>query len=63
MKNLFCILFLFSFSIFNSNAQEKASFTQEEVIYARKYGMALTMVVLKPEKSNGKGIVRANGIP
>ncbi len=57
MKNSFCFLFLFLFSTFISNAQEKASFTQEEVIYARKHGMALTMVVLKPEKSNGKGIV------
>jgi len=57
MKKSFCILFLFSFSIFNSNAQEKPTFTQEEVIYARKHGMALTMVILKPEKSNGKGIV------
>ena len=57
MKKLFYILFLFSFSTFNSNAQEKTSFAQEEVIYARKRGMALTMVVLKPEKTNGRGIV------
>lgn len=57
MKKLFYILFLFLFSTFNSNAQNKISFEQEEVIYARKHGMALTMVVLKPEKPNGKGIV------
>lgn len=57
MNKLFYILFLFSVSTFNSNAQEKTSFTQEEVIYARKDGMALTMVILKPEKTNGKGIV------
>lgn len=57
MKKLrYTILFLF-ISTFNSNAQEETSFTQEEVIYARKHGMALTMVVLKPEKTNGKGIV------
>jgi len=48
---------LFLFTIFNSKAQEKTSFTQEEVIYARKHGMALTMVVLKPKKTNGKAIV------
>lgn len=51
------MLFLFVFTPFNSNAQEKVSFTQEEVIYARKHGMALTMVVLKPEKTNGKAII------
>jgi acetyl esterase/lipase len=38
-------------------SQENETFTQEEVIYGRKYGMALTMVVLKPEKPNGKGII------
>jgi len=57
MKKIFYILFLFSFSIYNSNAQEKTSYSQEEVIYARKHGMSLTMVVLKPKKTNGKGIV------
>ena len=39
------------------HSQENKTFTQEEVIYGRKHGMALTMVVLKPEKSNGKGII------
>jgi len=57
MKKLFYILFLLSLTTFSSNAQEKTSFLQEEVIYARKHGMALTMVVLKPKKANGKGIV------
>ncbi|MBL4605256.1 MAG: alpha/beta hydrolase [Flavobacteriaceae bacterium] len=57
MKKLFYILFLLSFTTFNSNAQEKVSSEHEEVIYARKHGMALTMVVLKPEKTNGKAIV------
>jgi len=54
MKKTFYILFLFSFSIYNSNAQEKISYSQEEVIYARKHGMALTMVVLKPKKQTEK---------
>jgi len=58
MNKLFYFLFIFSFIFFNSYAQEEASFSQEEVIYARKHGMALTMVVLKPEKANGKGIVK-----
>jgi len=57
MKNLFCSLLLFSLSIFHSIAQEKASYTQEEVIYARKHGTALTMVILKPAKTNRKAIV------
>ncbi len=56
MKKLCFILFLL-FSTFHSNAQEKIVAEQEEVIYARKHGMALTMVVLKPEKPNGKGII------
>tara|TARA_R110000787_G_scaffold263775_2_gene369636 strand:- start:968 stop:1906 length:939 start_codon:yes stop_codon:yes gene_type:complete len=57
MKKLFYILFIFLFSTFNSNAQEKISSEHEEIIYARKHGMALTMVVLKPKKTNGKAIV------
>lgn len=55
MKKIFCVLFLFT--TFTSNAQEKTTYTEEEVIYSRKDGMALTMVVLKPEKQNGKAIV------
>jgi len=57
MKKLFYIFILFLFSTLHSNAQEKGSNELDEVIYARKHGMALTMVVLKPEKSNGKAIV------
>lgn len=57
MKKIFYIFLLFSLTQFYISAQEKASYTQEEVIYARKHGMALTMIVLKPEKTNGKGIV------
>jgi len=36
-----------------------ASYTQEEIIYGRKDGMALTMLRLKPEKikSNGRAII------
>lgn len=57
MKNLFYLLFLLSLSVFNITAQEKETINQEEVIYTRKHGMALTMVVLKPLKSNQKGII------
>ena len=57
MKNLFYLLFVFTFSVFNTNAQDKTTIDQEEVIYGRKHGMALTMVVLKPKKPIGIGIV------
>ncbi|MFY0630666.1 MAG: prolyl oligopeptidase family serine peptidase [Flavobacteriaceae bacterium] len=57
MKKLFALIFLLSFCSFNSTAQEKTVTELEEVIYARKHGMALTMVVLKPEKPNGKAII------
>ena len=39
------------------NSQENETFTQEEIIYGRKSGMALTMVILKPNNPNGKGII------
>jgi len=57
MKKLFYFLFLVSFSTNYTTAQEQDSFTQDEVIYARKDGMALTMLVLTPKKTNGKGII------
>ncbi len=40
------------------SAQTESDFTQQEVIYGHKDGMALTMIVLKPKSSpNGKGII------
>lgn len=57
MKKIFYIFILIFLSTFNSYSQEKTSNELNEVIYARKHGMALTMVVLKPEKPNGKAIV------
>ncbi len=38
-------------------SQENGTNIQEELIYGRKHGMALTMAVLKPKKPNGKGII------
>ena len=55
MKGLLTIL-VFLISI-NLLAQEVVPYTQQEVIYGRKDGTALTMVVLKPEKINGKAII------
>ncbi len=55
MKGLLTVLiFLISNNLF---AQEVMPYTQQEVIYGRKDGTALTMVVLKPEKINGKAII------
>ncbi len=39
-------------------AQNQPGFSQQEVIYGHKDGMALTMIMLTPEaKANGKGII------
>lgn len=40
-------------------AQDK-DFTQQEIIYDRKDGLALTMTVLTPAKPNGKAIISLN---
>ena len=37
---------------------QSSSYTQQEVIYGRKDGMALTMLYVQPRISNGKGIIR-----
>ena len=56
MKFLFSNFLVVFF--FNVSAQDTVSFFQREVIYGRKDGMALTMMVLPPtNKANGKAIV------
>ncbi|MEJ7625512.1 MAG: alpha/beta hydrolase [Ferruginibacter sp.] len=50
-------LLLFFFFISDTTAQD-SSFTQQEIIYGRKDGMALTMIHLAPKKVNGKAILR-----
>lgn len=37
--------------------QDKKNYKQEEIIYARHYGMALTTTMVKPSKPNGYGII------
>lgn len=56
MKRILLIIFPLLFTS-HLIAQEVPSFTYNEVIYGRKDGLALTLFVLKPQKSNGKGIV------
>ena len=56
MRYLF-ISFLVAFS-FSAAAQDSLNFTKTEIIYGRKDGMALTMMMLKPtQKANGKAII------
>ncbi len=50
---LFCVL-LFAVPLFS---QDTSAFNQQEIIYGRRDGMALTMTVLTPKKTNGKAIV------
>lgn len=51
--------FVLALSFFTSHliAQNQPTFSQEEVIYGRKSGMALTLNVLTPKKPNGKAII------
>lgn len=56
MRYLF--LFLLVFSSFNLAAQDSLNYSQAEIIYGRKDGMALTLTKLAPKQhSNGKGII------
>lgn len=53
----FFISFLILFS-FSCVAQDSLVYSKSEIIYGRKDGMALTMMMLKPlQKSNGKAII------
>ena len=54
MKKLNIIIGLF---LATSAFSQDSSFSQQEVIYGRRDGMALTMVVITPANANGKGII------
>jgi len=52
------ILALLSFSTLCSTAQDSLNYTKTELIYGRKDGMALTMMMLSPRQhANGKAII------
>ena len=52
------VIAFFLFLSFYAQAQDSSGFTQKEIIYGRKDGMALTMMVLSPNITlNGKAIV------
>jgi acetyl esterase/lipase len=55
MRYLFIpILFILSVS---AAAQDSLVASRQEIIYGRKDGMAMTMMMLKPQKPNGKAII------
>lgn len=52
------IVSLFLIFTFSAAAQDSLQFSKKEIIYGRKDGMALTMMMLKPAvKNNGKAII------
>lgn len=55
MRLLTFIIFFLLF--FQAQAQDTMAFTRREVIYGRKDGLAMTMLVLTPAKGNQRGIV------
>ena len=56
MRYIF-ISFLIAFTL-STSAQDSLIFSKTEIIYGRKDGMALTMMMLKPlQKTNGKAII------
>lgn len=56
MRYIF-ISFLIAFSL-STAAQDSLGFSKTEIIYGRKDGMTLTMMMLKPlQKTNGKAII------
>ncbi|MEO7048095.1 MAG: alpha/beta hydrolase, partial [Ferruginibacter sp.] len=58
MRYILAVFFLLnSFLVFS---QDKNGYSEREIIYGRRDGMALTMTVITPKKSNGKAIVSLN---
>lgn len=43
--------------VFNSQAQDTANFNRKEIVYGRKDGMALMMIMRSPNHSNGRAII------
>lgn len=58
MKKNFATTLVGFLAVFASLAQEKTNFKRtEDVVYGRKFGTALTLDVIQPEKPNGCGIL------
>lgn len=57
MNKLFSTIFLLVISV-ALHAQDKPKYKRtEDIIYGRKFGTALTMDVLQPQKTNGVGVI------
>ena len=56
MKSIFTSLLLFLI-ITDALGQKNEAYKQEEIIYARHFGMALTTTMVKPARPNGYGII------
>ncbi len=55
---LLLVLLLVLGSSHSTSAQDAATFTRvEDIIYGRKFGMALTMDMLRPAEPNGRGVI------
>ncbi|MBI5772901.1 MAG: alpha/beta hydrolase [Verrucomicrobia bacterium] len=58
MRSFFALVVLVAAGLLSVRAQSPAAFTRtEDVVYGRKFGVALTLDVIQPAKSNGFGIV------
>jgi acetyl esterase/lipase len=57
---LICTTLLFSFFLSIVAIAQDKTYSQQEIVYDRKDGMALMMTVLTPAKANGKGIISLN---
>lgn len=57
MRRLYFILFFVLLLAPPAFTQDTATTTHQEIIYGHKQGMGLTTIMVKPKKSNGKGII------
>ncbi len=57
MKKIYFMLLLMLWLPDNSFCQDSINFTQEEIIYGHKNGLATTMIRVQPLKTNGKAII------
>jgi acetyl esterase/lipase len=53
----YLVLLLLSITTLPAFSQDSLNYSTQEVIYGRKDGLAMTMLVLQPRKSNQRGII------
>ncbi len=57
MPHRFVFLFVYFISSPALFAQDKPTFSKQDIIYGYKDGLALTMLLMKPQKPNGKAVI------